>query len=197
MPEECGYCFENFPANIPILDFTEPSVRAVEQNPSEEISVLILIYQINQKKIEINLSGRIVLGRKSYGADVLSDIIFHDKPVISRQHCSVEFRNGDFYLQDEGSLNGTFYGLKKISCKNSPQKIEHNSILYLGEEPFIAQIIKKQPEPSTKNEGANYCNENAVAELYRCNETTCAYETEQKEQVCPKCNTYNSLIKIF
>lgn len=191
--EECGYCFEVFPPSIQVSDSPEQNgVSASRENG--EVSGLVLIYQIDQRQITIDVSEKTILGRKSHGAEILSTIYFNDKPVISRQHCSIEFINGDFYLRDENSLNGTFYGIKKMSCKNSPQKIENDNILYLGEEPFIARIIQKEPEAIVQSEAeaVNKGAENIV--LYRCNE--CGLEKQEKLPMCPVCDTFNSFVEI-
>lgn len=37
-------------------------------------------------------------------------------PLISRAHCRLEERNGLAMIYDEGSLNGTYLGAKRIAC---------------------------------------------------------------------------------
>ncbi len=134
-PIECSGCFEAF-------DFTK--VVEVDKENDGEIVGLSIIYQITQQRLEISILHKSILGRENFGASVLSKILFNGKPVVSRKHCSIEFIDGKFYLLDEGSLNGTFYGVNKISCKNSPQVIEDKSIFYIGEEAFLAQINYKE-----------------------------------------------------
>lgn len=197
LTEECGYCFEVFPPTIQISDLPPSAADATTTRGEQgEICGLVLIYQINQEKIEIDVSEKRILGRRNHGAELLSAIFFNDKPVISKKHCSIEFRNGGFYLQDENSTNGTFYSVKKMSCKDSPQKIEHNSIIYLGEEPFVARVIQKEPETFVQNEPAAPENDDQRVIIYRCNETGCGFESQEKLSVCPRCDTYNSLVEI-
>ena len=66
----------------------------------------------------------IVIGRK-LPADIVLD---HDKAVSAR-HCMISRRNGEYYLMDLGSANGTYYNGKEVSGE---QKIESGGILTLG-----------------------------------------------------------------
>ena len=43
-----------------------------------------------------------------------SDIIIEENPTISRKHCTIYFENGSYYLEDNGSSNGTWLDDKKI-----------------------------------------------------------------------------------
>jgi hypothetical protein len=40
--------------------------------------------------------------------------IFLDDVTVSRKHAVLEQRNGEFYIEDQGSLNGTFVNKKRI-----------------------------------------------------------------------------------
>lgn len=186
-PSECSFCFTSFPSSITITEIYDDG---------REIIGLTIIYQINQQRLEISTLHKTILGRENFGASVFSKILFNGKPVVSRKHCSVEFTNGKFYLLDEDSLNGTFYGVNKISCKNTPQIIEDKSIFYIGEEAFLAQInyqeLKQEASPQSTVENKN---ETKTIKQYRCR--GCGNNFEEFSDDCPVCERYNSLIPIY
>lgn len=187
-PIECSFCFEAFNSNIQVVETSEQGT---------EITGLTIIYQITQQRIEISSLHKVILGRENFGQDVFSKIHFNGKPVVSRKHCSIEFKEGNFYLLDEGSLNGTFYGVNKLSCKNTPQMIEDKSIFYIGEEAFIAQINFKEAR-QVEETIAKPKVEERVIKLYRCNDQNCSgYESPTSFDVCPSCGAYKNIIPIY
>ncbi len=173
LPSECPYCFENL---------------------EREIVGLTLIYQMNQQRIEVPASRKTILGRRGLGAEVLSKIVFNGEQVVSRNHCSIEFRDNKFYLQDEGSLNGTYYGRERIDCKNAPQVIENGGLVFLGEEPFIGLVRYKAIQGlCAQNQNLIEQPPNPTRRL-RC-KLGCGYETEDPRATdCPICDTANCLV---
>jgi hypothetical protein len=159
--------------------------------PRGRVAGLTLIYQINQQRIEVPAEGQTTLGREGFGSEVLGKIFFNGKPVISRRHCSIRFCEDHFYLSDECSLNGTFCGLSKADCKAAPRLIEDESLVYLGEEPFLAKI-RFAPAPARAGAAVPPPVDEAPR-LYRCNEPGCSFESPEQPAVCPNCDTYNSL----
>lgn len=188
MPDECPYCF---------ADFDPSMVLSETQNEAREVAGLTLIYQIDQQRIEIPASPKTVLGRDSFGAKILSKIFYNGKSVVSRKHCSIEFQENKIYLRDEGSLNGTYYGVNKIDCKGAPQVIENENLIYLGEEPFLAQIRFKAPKIVPQEKPSETLNITKAIKKYRCNESICGSEYDVFHAVCPNCTTYNSLLEIY
>lgn len=187
-PSECSFCFTSFPSSITITETADDS---------REITGLTIIYQINQQRLEISTLHKTILGRENFGAEVFSKIFFNGKPVVSRKHCSIEFKERKFYLLDEGSLNGTFYSVNKISCKTTPQVIESKSIFYIGEEAFLAQINFTEDAQKAGIVLPPKESETDTVKVYRCNESGCGYENQSFISVCPNCSTYNSLIPIY
>lgn len=188
-PAECSFCFETFNSDIQVEEITAQGA---------EVTGLTIIYQITQQRIEISSLHKVILGRENFGQDVFSKIHFNGKPVVSRKHCSIEFKEGNFYLLDEGSLNGTFYGVNKLSCKSTPQIIEDKSIFFIGEEAFTASINYKELKQTENIIVAEHKTEDVKAVLfYRCNESVCGFESQSFIPVCPSCSTYNSLIPIY
>lgn len=181
---ECTFCWKSFPENVSISELPDEN---------REIVGLTLVYQIKQHRLEVSTLHKTILGRENLGASLFSTIFFNGKPVISRKHCSIEFIDGNFYLLDEGSLNGTYYGVNKISCKNAPQIIENKSILYIGEEPFFAQINFKTPEINEIT--AKAINEELKKiKGYRCK--ACGSEFNEYLLTCSTCERYNTLIEL-
>lgn len=185
---ECTFCWEPIPDGVEIIG----------EEDNQEISGLTIINQITQQRLIIPDGEKVILGRNNYGANVFSQILFNGKPVVSRKHCSIEFKDGNFYLLDEGSLNGTFYGVNKLSCKGSPQVIEDNGIFYMGEEAFIAQINFKD-EIKNKDMGTTVKEvEIHAIKLYRCNDQNCSgYESPTSFDVCPVCGAYKNIIPVY
>lgn len=183
---ECAFCFEQ-------LQVTEEIINCSSIN-GQPMS-LILIYKKTNETIVIPNAGKVILGREGLGADVFNKILSEGKPVISRRHFSIEFRDDSFYIKDEGSKNGTFYGPAKLFCKDE-QKLEDNSILFVGEELFLAQI-EYADQCKDKLQAIDSSVEETKPVVYRCNETGCGYEAKDFVAVCPRCSTYNSLIAIY
>jgi len=188
-PDSCCKCS---------VAFEEERVIGVETLNEPEIIGLSLIYQKDQQQsIDIPKCDKAILGREHLGAEVFSNIRINGKLVISRTHCSIEFMNGDFYLHDH-SLNGTFVGIDKINCKDSPIKIEDSGLIFFGHEPFIIKINRKKIEIDKSTIDIIKEPDKSVETkiLFRCNESACGYESISFVPYCPKCNTYNSLIRI-
>ena len=186
IPSECSFCFTEFPTTSTFSE-TADSVS--------EITGLTIIYQITQQRLEISTLHKSILGRENFGASVFSEIFFNGKPVVSRKHCSIEFTNGKFYLLDEGSLNGTFYGVNKISCKNSPQVIEDKSIFYIGEEAFLTQINYKEQEQKADFKREAEHDENERVKSYKCKK--CGTESNTFTIKCSRCGFKNTLIEVY
>ena len=184
---ECEHCFAVLEQPYTILPCEETDI---------EVKGLTLIYQITQEKIEITAKEKAILGRENVGNELFSRILSNGKPVISRIHCSIEFIDGKFIIKDENSVNGTYYGLNKQDCSKTPQIIENNGILYIGEEAFLARInIKKESRKEAENKESK---ENATPVKYRCNDENCSgYESEKKFDVCPVCDASNNIIQIY
>ncbi|HOY32517.1 MAG TPA: FHA domain-containing protein [Bacteroidales bacterium] len=185
-PAECSFCFTTFDDTVVSEEVTDESKGT--------LCGLKLIYQQNSGTIVID-GPYCILGRENTGSQLLSGIIVNGKNVISRKHCSVKLVDGQYYLKDEGSLNGTFYGVNKIDCSKEPQRIENNSILFLGKEAFLVQY---QYEESGNAEMTGAVSEQADAQIhrrYKCNEG-CGFESETYYEICPKCMTSNSMVEI-
>jgi len=186
-PYECAFCFTSIPSSIAITEIPDDG---------RDITGLTIIYQINQERLEIPTLHKTILGRENFGASVFSKIVFNGNMVVSRKHCSIEFKDGKFYLLDEGSLNGTFYGVNKINCKNNPQVIEDKSIFFIGEEAFYTQINHQElKQDATSQSIKEITHETKTIKQYRCR--GCGNIFEEFSDDCPICGRYNSLIPVY
>lgn len=151
-PEVCTHC--NSPLDhLEIRDSDDVPDLEKEAQKARRLDGLILIYEKTNEWIEIQHAEIIVLGRQSVGKEVFGKI-----PQISREHCKIEFFDGNYLLTDLNSLNGTFLGQNKRDCsKHTQVKIKDNDVIYLGKESFMVQFKYKvvsgaeelkTPEPS-------------------------------------------------
>ena len=79
---------------------------------------------------------------------------------ISRRHATIEFRNGDLYITDLGSLNGTWVEGRRLEA-NRPERVQHSVVLGSGNtslelETYDFAGYNPSPAHSTgQNEGKN------------------------------------------
>jgi hypothetical protein len=185
MPSDCQYCFEEFPANS--------EIDTVEVSPKKPLG-LTLVCQQTQERIDIPASQKTIMGREYTGREIFTKLLHEGSPIVSRKHCSVEFKEGFFHLIDEGSLNGTFYGVNKLSCKECARIIEDRAIIFIGKEIFIAEIQYADNLNETSIEKGD-TEDSHTAASYRCNNPNChGYESSHPFDICPKCDSFRSYV---
>ena len=64
-------------------------------------------------------------------------------PLVSRHHCELMEKNGQVFVRDLGSTNGTFVGSERV---DSETVIEHGALLTIGTVTFRA-FYEGQPVP--------------------------------------------------
>ncbi len=180
LPKECEFCWEVLPNDIEILEMK------IENNVVISLSIT---YQKNQESLLIPIDKKIILGREHFGSELLSKIVFNGNLVISRKHCSIEYKNGSLYLLDEGSLNGTFYSINKINCKNEPIEITDNNIFYLGQEPFLLKVNYSLLE----NVISEPVTETTIEDIKTFNCRKCGNIFSEKLSECPVCEGYKTI----
>ena len=183
MPAECPGCFKAWPEHA----------RYYEGSSSGHIRSLSLLYLPHGGELEIPAADSVLLGRTHHGASLLGSI-FNEQgnPVISRLHCEISFRDGQFFIADRHSTNGVFIGEAKYPCTDSPQPLPDGETLFLGRERFLTRINYTAPEPSIETSGT----QPPRPHRYRCNEMGCGYETETLSPACPTCGAMNSLREV-
>ncbi|BCU70882.1 FHA domain-containing protein [Stygiolobus caldivivus] len=93
---------------------------------------------INQKvPLSFDIFPSISVGRSPENVIIVPD------PEISRRHAVISLENGDLYIEDLNSTNGTYvYDGKIFQPVKGKQKVEPNSIIKLGNQTMI-KIIKE------------------------------------------------------
>lgn len=173
---ECPQCF-----NPELEDAKDENINS---STDDVIDSIELTYQSNGNKININCSNKVnVLGRNGIGNALLSAIMFNDRPVISREHCQVEYdsKSNTVYVKDLKSTNGTF-----INDNNCIEKTElkNQSIIKLGRELFFVDFIYKTNSVQLLEEDIKEETTNQPINFYcpGCNE---AFENDG---FCEKCD---------
>ena len=93
---------------------------------------------INQKvPLSFDIFPSISIGRSPENVIIVPD------PEVSRRHAVISLENGELYIEDLNSTNGTYiYDGKLFQPIKGKQKIEPNSIIKLGNQTII-KIIKE------------------------------------------------------
>jgi len=201
-PESCMHCLGPLEGlevqQIPESEFVETDTQETKRK-GEQMEGLTLIYQKTNEKINIEHMEKVVLGRESFGSEILGKVV-----QISRNHCLIEFTDNQYKITDLDSHNGTFVGISKIDCKKNPQQILNNGdLVFLGREPFLVQLhFEAQPSVEADELSAQQDSEiasnngqpdNRKSVFYRCK--NCGEDYDHKkdicEEVCRECGTYN------
>ena len=74
-------------------------------------------------KIGIGLKSRVLLGRSRS-----SDVVLND-PAVSRQHCALVSSTDGIYVEDLGSVSGTFVNGQRVTC---PTKLANDDQIKIG-----------------------------------------------------------------
>lgn len=74
------------------------------------------------------------------GRDRENDLILNDDRTVSRQHASIIFDNGNFYIMDRGSKNGTRVNGKKVSGERT--LISSGDTLCIGITEFSFSVLE-------------------------------------------------------
>ena len=84
--------------------------------------------------LQIN-SDEYVIGKS---ADKVDGVISFNK-AISRVHCKITYQNGNYYITDLGSANGTFVNSKRIPAQYS-EIIKNGDAVRLANSDFLIEI---------------------------------------------------------
>jgi len=186
-PDTCPNCLSLLGSTPVDTSLENATITEVEsRNPNG----LTLIYQKTNEEISIPHCNEIVLGRESYGHEVLGKV-----PQISRRHCKIEFIDGQYRVTDLGSLNGTYVGLSKTDCKMYPQQpLNDSDLLFLGREPFLVKLHYEETCDAEEASAADEAHEPAETiarkkKVYRC--LACGMHYESKTEICENCGSYD------
>ena len=185
-PKTCPNCFSSL-EEIDIQNISDTNNNQTKSQEDSDPDGLTLIYQKTNEKIHIPRTDKIILGRESFGSEVLGKI-----PQISRNHCSIEFIDNQYKVTDLNSTHGTYVGISKIDCKFNPKQILNDSdLVFLGREPFLVKLhfkgkASERPAETTISEGQVESKEKT--KRFRC--LVCAKEYDAKEEICAGCGSY-------
>ena len=178
LPAECPGCFKAWPEHVH-LTTDSPTPKGSAQG-------LTLTYLPHDISIEIPAADSVLIGRSHHGAELLDTIRNqHGEPLISRLHCEIAFRNGQFLLSDRNSTHGVFLGEHKTPCLNTP--IPDGETVFLGRERFLARIHYAEPDPIPEPRPPK------PSGPYRCNEMGCQHISETLSSACPACGAMGTL----
>ncbi|PIB28297.1 hypothetical protein BFP78_00120 [Gaetbulibacter sp. 5U11] len=175
---ECPQCFNS------VLENAKDDNKINNSSLDDAIDSIELIYQSNGNKININCSNRVnILGRNGIGNELLSAIMFNNRPVISREHCQVEYESdtNTVFIKDLNSTNGTF--INDNICTEKTE-LRNQSIIKLGRELFIVNFIHKANSLQELKEDIEVVITNQPINFYcpECNENF------KKDGFCENCD---------
>ncbi|HEX7144419.1 MAG TPA: FHA domain-containing protein [Gaiellaceae bacterium] len=81
------------------------------------------------------------------GRDASSDLAF-ESPTVSREHASLTFRDGRWYVEDRGSFNGTFLNGTRVQ-PGTPLPLRHADRIGIGSETVLFSWPAQLEDPDT------------------------------------------------
>jgi hypothetical protein len=91
---------------------------------------------------EHELKGNVTIGR-----DAKNDLTFAS-PTVSRDHATIAFRDGRWYLEDRGSFNGTFLNGTRVQ-PGTPLPLRHADRIGIGSETLLFSWPAQLQDPDT------------------------------------------------
>lgn len=113
-------------------------INVVEKNEIQFTNQPTLRFRSINAPVSINFqinSGEYVIGKS---ADKVDGVISFNK-AISRVHCKITYKNGNYYITDLGSANGTFVNSKRIPAQ-CPEIIKNGDAVRLANSDFLIEI---------------------------------------------------------
>jgi predicted component of type VI protein secretion system len=91
---------------------------------------------------EHELRGNVTIGR-----DAMNDLTFVS-PTVSRDHATIAFRDGRWYIEDRGSFNGTFLNGTRVQ-PGTPLPLRHADRIGIGSETLLFSWPAQLHDPDT------------------------------------------------
>ncbi|MCP4218053.1 MAG: FHA domain-containing protein [bacterium] len=93
---------------------------------------------VNGEKTNIyDISGTKKIGRDPSQADIAIPEL-----IVSKLHCNLYVKDGDVFVKDENSTNGTFVNSQKIT----DHKLETNDVISLGKKGTVRVVYHKHSD---------------------------------------------------
>lgn len=125
--QENTYRYESSLEESRCQDYGSMDLRILNQ---EQKQIPLSLIRVKSGESFPLIKGKCVIGR---GAD--ADIQIKGNTPVSRKHAEILCENGDYYIQDLESLNGSYVNGKKL-LPFEPQKIQEGDIVALANERF-------------------------------------------------------------
>ncbi len=115
----------------PVCGTKNPEDAPVCSNCLEDLSVVSPVQEEEKKEIlnllingkEITVKNGDIIGRQAVGSEVLKDF-----PTVSRKHAKVLYENGEWFIEDLNSTNGTYINGKRIKPYEKRRITEKDNI---------------------------------------------------------------------
>ncbi len=155
--DECGTYLldEETRDTFPLLEEDTPEILGAQKNtPNTEKAsakphahippTVILSLDTPKKQLEITLEKTIYLGRLDPTANIYPEIDFTDinglEQGISRQHARLLFKEGQLYIEDLGSINGTVLNGHRLMAY-LPEPLNDGDSLVLGRLKIAVSVV--------------------------------------------------------
>jgi pSer/pThr/pTyr-binding forkhead associated (FHA) protein len=92
---------------------TETSLESKAENLNGFPKIKLEILSGPMDGLEFEIAKKIV----TVGRDESNDVPLPSDGMVSRQHASISFEHGEYWLEDVGSRNGTFVEEKQVKGK--------------------------------------------------------------------------------
>ncbi|MCU0285269.1 MAG: FHA domain-containing protein [Acidobacteria bacterium] len=120
----------------------EMVVRDIDENVNDS-GYEIDIFMEDEKSRSYKLTTDTRIGRDPSQTDIsISELI------VSKFHCTIYFKDGDVFIKDNNSTNGTYVNGKKIT----DQKLQDNDLITLGKKGIVRIVFHKKEEQSNEKD---------------------------------------------
>jgi hypothetical protein len=97
------------------------------------------------------------------GRDAKNDLTFAS-PTVSRDHASITFRDGRWYVEDRGSFNGTFLNGTRVQA-GTPLPLRHADRIGIGSETILFSWPAQIRDPDKTETLEEIAGSNSAAQL--------------------------------
>lgn len=113
------------------MSFEKLETKIDKIGPINEIDVYV-----NDEKTNIYQIGDV----SRIGRDPAQSDIIISELIVSKLHCTIYSKGGDFFIKDNNSTNGIFIDSEKIT----EQKIDDGQIIHLGKKGTVKFVFHKR-----------------------------------------------------
>jgi hypothetical protein len=123
---------------------TMPTAPSAEQQPSTERAQALLVDVVSNRTFPVSAPVC------RFGRDISNDIVLTGDKSLSRFHFQVTLNNGEFYVEDAGSRNGTFLNGSPVT---SPRRVLAGDIISAGMSRY--RLVGSEDEIHRNGEGGH------------------------------------------